>query len=656
MTAYGLPMMASAMPTGQIGNPISRIARIFDPQLVKVEDRVTWLDEKLATFAQRCEYPLKVRIGYRGARGKLGDPDPSIILDLGKEFPLDSIFLIPAQREFLEDSGLFPKRFTLELSHRADFGQRTILFTSGSDTQLPPGSYPLSFHAKDTARFVKLTVQQGHDKEVADVFALSEFLVISDGEPVSFNAKVTTVGSLEVPEIWFPEALTDGRTPLGIWQSGRKSSPEPGDSVTVESQDETTIWTVSLNESSPLDRILLFPYQNPQSLETAILPEAFTISLASSDGDPGKTLCEWNNPLPGSSQLTPVVIPLSGQSGKILRLTATRPWMMGKQKIHALSEIEVWSRGKNIARGCNVTRLNQGKAENITTLTDGNSSVRKIIPISNWLQQLIERGRIERELGMLRTTHRQLASDSELNATWGSAVVLGLTFLIPVFMVERRRLTSKAQLDQIRKRIASDLHDDIGSNLGSISLIARTARKDLTRLHGPEEIAEDLDEMECIARESSLAMRDIVWLLERQQDSIGDLVQRMRETANRMLREIHFTLECGSNKTAAKLSLDAKRHLFLFYKEAVHNVFKHSRATKVTIRLWDENDKLALEINDNGIGIPNKNGASPVTVSKLEDRARVLDGSLRVESSKENGTRILLLVKRSQLSSHPVLS
>ena len=263
---------------------------------------------------------------------------------------------------------------------------------------------------------------------------------------------------------------------------------------------------------------------------------------------------------------------------------------------------------------------------------------------------------MESELAAIRPIHAKQSSESELNATWGSAMILGLTFLIPVFIVERRRLMSRDQLDQIRKRIASDLHDDIGSNLGSISLIARTARKDLVRLHGPEEIAEDLGEVESIARESSLAMRDIVWLLERRQDSIGDLVQRMRETAGRLLREINYTLDCDSNKTAAKLSLDAKRHLFLFYKEAIHNVLKHSKANKVSIRLWDENDKLALEILDNGIGLPVTADLNPTSVRKLEDRARVLEGLLQIVSSKETGTRILLFVKRSHLTAHPTLS
>jgi signal transduction histidine kinase len=151
-------------------------------------------------------------------------------------------------------------------------------------------------------------------------------------------------------------------------------------------------------------------------------------------------------------------------------------------------------------------------------------------------------------------------------------------------------------------------------------------------------------------------MRDIVWLLERRQDSIGDLVQRMRETAGRLLREISYTLECDSNKTAAKLSLDAKRHLFLFYKEAIHNVLKHSHANNVSIRLWDEDDKLAMEILDNGVGLPMNEQECPAAVRKLEDRARVLEGLLQIASSKETGTRIRLLVKRSHLTAHPNLS
>ncbi len=618
---------------------------------------MSWLDSRVSTFAEHREHAMKTGLGYRGCRAKAGAPDPSITLDLGSEYPVETIYLVPAQREFLEDLGIFPNRFTIELSNRADFAQRTIVFTSGpgpSPTRLADGN-PVPFNAHNTGRYVRLTVHEGHNCGPLDLFGLSEIAVISNREPVSFGATISTVGDLNVPGIWYPEALTDGSTPLGIWQNGGRSNSESGDSVAVSRTDETVSWTISLDQATPLDRVVLFPYQLDRSSESSVLPDSLTIHLEDADGMVEKLAYQWANPLAGASSMNPLVIPLGGKSAKTIRLTGVRPCAIGEQKVQALSEFEVWSHGKNLANGLPVIRSHDAQNTVVNSLTDGYTSEKQIIPVATWLEQLYERGRIERELAMLRPVHRQLASESELNATWGSAVILGLTFLIPVFIVERRRLMSRDQIDQLRKRIASDLHDDIGSNLGSISLIARTARKDLVRMHGPEEVAEDLGEVESIARESSLAMRDIVWLLERRQDSIGDLVQRMRETAGRLLREINYTLECESNKTAAKLSLDAKRHLFLFYKEAIHNVLKHSHANRVSIRLWDEDDKLALEILDNGIGLLMGEELNPKTVHKLEDRARVLEGSLNITSSKDRGTQIRLLVKRSHLIAHPTL-
>lgn len=648
---------ASAAPPGQVANPIARIARVFDPQLVKVEDRVAWLDGQLSSFSQHCEHPLKTGLGYRGGRAAVGAADPTVTLDLGNEYPLNHVYLVPSQREFLEDQGIFPKRFTLELSNRQDFAQRSVIYSSGAMPHPAPDGIPVSFVVRETARYVRLTVHEGHNKGTLDLFGLSEFVVLSRGEPVSFGASVSAVGGLDVPRLWYPAALTDGRTPLGIWQNGVRPNQDPGDAVVLEDSGASTRWSLQLDQEAAVDRVVLYPYQVNRSFEASVFPESFEVHVRASAGGVETKVFEWTNPLPGSSHMTPLVIPLNGSPVHSLTVTATSPWTMGDRRIHALSEIELWSHGRNIAEGSVIEREHAGVKLAVHQLTDGYSSEKKIIPVGIWLHQLNQRGRIERELASLRPIHRQLASRSELNATWGSAVLLGLTFLIPVFIVERRRLMSKEQLDQIRKRIASDLHDDIGSNLGSISLIARTARKDLARLQGPEEIAQDLNEVETIARESSLAMRDIVWLLERRQDSIGDLVQRMRETAKRLLREIDFTVECSSNKTAAKLSLDAKRHLFLFYKEAIHNVLKHSQAKSVTIRLWDEDDKLALEILDNGVGLPVKPGDNkPAAVNKLEDRARVLNGLLQIASTSGNGTRVRLLVKRSHLTTHPALA
>ncbi len=655
--ACHLPTSVSALEAATITNPIAKIARVFDPQLVKTEDRVSWLNNRMATFALHREHAMKADLGYRGCRAKAGAADPTVILDLGSIRPIESIFLVPAQREFFEDSGIFPKRFTLEVSKFADFHERVIIFSSGPSISHTPDSNPVPFKVRDSARYVRLTVHQGEQRAMSDVFGLSEIAVISDGDSISFDATVSTSGGDMIADgLWYPEALVDGKTPLGVWQNVLETKSKTDDSVTVSNATDTVSWLLDLDQAAPLDRLVLFPYQLSRSFESLVLPEWIEIYLQGPDGSPEKLVHVWKNSIPGASSMTPVVIALEGKIAKSLRVVGARPYMMGDIKIHALSEIEVWSQGKNLANSLPITRTSEEGNSKITTLTDGYTSGKLISSYATWLDQLAERGRIERELGILKPFQNQQASESELNATWGSAMILGLTFLIPVFIVERRRLMSRDQLDHIRKRIASDLHDDIGSNLGSISLIARTARKDLVRQHGPEGIADDLGEVESIARESSLAMRDIVWLLERRQDSIGDLVQRMRETAGRLLREIDYTVECESHKTTAKLSLDAKRHLFLFYKEAIHNVLKHSQANSVSIRLWDVDDKLALEILDNGIGLPMCNTPERASVRKLEDRARVLDGLLEVISSKESGTQIRLLVKRSHLTAHPTLA
>ena len=63
-----------------------------------------------------------------------------------------------------------------------------------------------------------------------------------------------------------------------------------------------------------------------------------------------------------------------------------------------------------------------------------------------------------------------------------------------------------------------------------------------------------------------------------------------------------------------------------------------------------------MEILDDGIGLPLDDKNHPLRVRKLEERARILEGSLQIASSKESGTRILLLVKRSHLNAYPILS
>lgn len=595
--------------------------------------------------------------GMQGGRLSASDPAPSLTLDLGKDYPIESLFLVPLQELAGERGRLFPKGFRIEFSVAEDFSERRILYDSGEMFFPETGGKPIRFAGQGgMARYVRLTVTRGHLRGDSEFFGLSELVVISGSYPVSFGAGVSAVGSIRVVDQWYPETLTDGRMPLGIWQGGKwLEGQDRGELIEVANAEDQAVWEIDLGESRTLDSLVLFPYDVQGALNAGILSERIEIHGMEEDGN-FRSLASWDSPLNGAYNGVPLVVDLGGARVSRVRVIGVEPSRVGDRLLHGLTEIEVWSDQRNISKGLPVKSALPVLSQESDSLTDGYAWEREIIPVGSWLNQLHERWRVEQEIEALQPMRTQMAAESELNATWGSAMMLGLTFLIPVFIVERRRLISRNQIDQLRKRIASDLHDDIGSNLGSISMIARTARKDLVRMDGPEAVAEDLGEVESIARESSLAMRDIVWLLERKQDSIGDLVHRMRETAGRLLREFEYTIECDSSKSTAKLSLDAKRHLFLFYKEAIHNILKHSKATKVSIRLWDEGDKLALEVVDNGQGLPRviKNGKEITKpVRKLDERARVLEGELNVRSEPGKGTRTLLTVKRSLLIAAP---
>src|SRR5690606_20030585 len=132
-------------------NPIGRIARVFDKQLVQTEDRVEWLDTRLATLARHREHAMKTGLGYRGFRANRSAPDPSVVLDLGKDYPLNAVFLVPVQREYPEDPGIFPKRFTLEVSSDASFATATTLYPAVPGELRSADGNPVEYTAHTSA-------------------------------------------------------------------------------------------------------------------------------------------------------------------------------------------------------------------------------------------------------------------------------------------------------------------------------------------------------------------------------------------------------------------------------------------------------------------------------------------------------------------------
>jgi signal transduction histidine kinase len=198
------------------------------------------------------------------------------------------------------------------------------------------------------------------------------------------------------------------------------------------------------------------------------------------------------------------------------------------------------------------------------------------------------------------------------------------------------------ELERIRMRIATDLHDDIGSNLTRIALLSEVGQRDRIDRGNDSSL---LQSISGIARESVASMNDIVWAISPNHDSLLDLTRRMRRHAEEVFSFLDVELEFFAPLSAAelKLSVSVRRDLLLIFKEAVNNVAKHAACTEVRIDLHRERSLLKLSITDNGRGFSTTSDTSEGHgLRSMSRRAAALGGRLTIGSSEGSGTRVEL--------------
>ncbi len=200
----------------------------------------------------------------------------------------------------------------------------------------------------------------------------------------------------------------------------------------------------------------------------------------------------------------------------------------------------------------------------------------------------------------------------------------------------------ETEKQQIRMRIASDLHDEIGSNLSSIALISNLLQKtpDLSA-----DVQEAFQDVNRAARDSTEAIRDIVWFINPKSDSIGDLITRMKETARTMLQQIDYDFNDAVGETAQKLPPEAKRNIYLIFKEILNNIIRHARAKQVNITVAAKGDLLTVSIQDDGIGFAPASDSSGNGLQNMRYRAEQIGGKIRIDSSPGKGAQLHFSLK-----------
>lgn len=231
---------------------------------------------------------------------------------------------------------------------------------------------------------------------------------------------------------------------------------------------------------------------------------------------------------------------------------------------------------------------------------------------------------------------------------WFVAGVLGLTTLV-LYASYRFRLARLLEVANMRTRIATDLHDDIGANLTKISILSEVAQQRFKQESTGESVngtSNILGSVADISRESVSAMGDIVWAINPERDSLLDLTRRMRQHAEEIFERREIDLEFNATAPARELKLDAdtRRNVYLIFKEAVTNVVRHSEARAVVIEFAMHAGGLILRITDNGKGFVTDVEADGNGLLNMHRRAEDIGGTLSVDSVRGEGTSVALHV------------
>jgi len=212
-----------------------------------------------------------------------------------------------------------------------------------------------------------------------------------------------------------------------------------------------------------------------------------------------------------------------------------------------------------------------------------------------------------------------------------------------VGLAVQRRILAIRREERMRWRIASDLHDDIGSGLSSVALLTERVRD---RAPLAEMEARQLTSVASAARSMVESLREIVWFVDPAHERPGAFVARIREVAAALLGP-RATVEAPERLRFDAAPLSARRDVFLILKEALHNAARHAPGAAVHITAEESGRQLVLTVRDEGPGFELATTSEGTGLRSLRQRAASLDGTLDVASSPGMGTTVTLHVPLS---------
>jgi signal transduction histidine kinase len=608
----------------------------LNPKLTRLHDEKQWLHAELGRLPPAPAHQAHEHAGFHSGITARADAVRWIQIDLGEERALDAVVVIPAMLGAAEAHG-FPRRFRIDASNDPLFAESTTLLDqTHGDVEMPlaPWYVPAP---KVKARHVRFTATKLVPKpRLANqfIFCLGELLVFSGGRNVALHAKVLAPKSVETLPTWSPKHVVDGCHALGLPLRADNVNGNGWHSAIFNDADSTSSVRADFGSLREIDQIRLIP-AHPRDYPDRFgfgFPRRFKVE-ADEKIIFDSTTADFTNP--GD---TPVAFSTPGLRAQSLQITATRLWERSGDFVFALAELQAFTQGQNIAPGATVTSSDNTitAAWNHANLVDGRASAGVLLDEAAWLADLSKRREFENRLSFLDAEVSLATLTAQVRAAYVVIALVVLMIVAGLAMLWHLRRSRRLEMEALRQRISRDLHDEIGSHLGTIRLMSELALRE-------GGTSESLEEIHRLAGEAAESMRGIIWLVrEGDAPKLSSLVEAIRQSAAALLKglECHFEVETADEGATA--SLEFHRQVFLLFREAAHNIARHAQATDVKVRAGWTTKHLQLLIEDNGRGFDVDGITAGNGLANLRHRSEVLGGELKITSGAGSGTRVAL--------------
>lgn len=224
--------------------------------------------------------------------------------------------------------------------------------------------------------------------------------------------------------------------------------------------------------------------------------------------------------------------------------------------------------------------------------------------------------------------------------TWWFMLLTGISVLGILYLVVRYRLEQVRKLERLRTKIASDLHDEVGSTMTRISMSSELLK---TGALNKEEEAEEIEQIAEQSRIATSTMSDVIWSIDARSDRVKHLVDRMREHMEELLlpKDIKFSFKCLGLENDKKLDVEFRQNIYLIFREAINNIVKHSNATNVQVNLFNQKKNFKMAIRDNGTQF-SKSLKKGQGLKNMQMRAARIGGQLKVDRTDGFSIRLKL--------------